>query len=342
MTSVDAAYYDGRASARRTVQVEFPGNGMVIVRGEGMELRLQFSQVRISARLGNTPRYLYLPDGARCEITDNDALDRVVERYGGNQAHRLLHFLESRYVTAVAALMITVGLVFATIEYGVPLLSRQVAFSLPQELEESLGREGLEVLDRGMFAPSKLDAKTRTNVFELFESLRRSGSVRVDVRLELRSSERLGANAFALPAGYVVITDGLVTLAESDEELLAVMAHEIGHVQHRHILRQILQNSLTALLVAGLFGDLTSIAGLSATLPTFLVQQKYSRQFEHEADRFAAAALVERNVAVDHLVSILRRLSRQYADVDKGVPDYLSSHPATDKRIESLLNDMNG
>jgi len=266
-------------------------------------------------------------------------VDAVVDRLGGYEAHRFLHFLESRYLTAIAALIVTVGIVFATIEYGIPLLSRHVAFSIPQDVEASLGREGLAVLDRKMFATSKLDAPTKTRVHRLFASLGQSDAVEAGVWLELRSSERLGANAFALPAGYVVITDDLIRLAASDEELIAVMAHEIGHVQHRHILRQILQTSLTALLVAGLFGDLTSIAGLSATLPTFLVQQKYSRQFEHEADQFAAATLRARKVPVEHLVNILRRLTQEHAGTGEEVLNYLSSHPATDKRIESLLED---
>lgn len=337
MTSVEAAYYDGRSSARRIVRIEFFDSGAVRIEGDGVALTLDFTEIRVSSRLGNTPRYFDLPDGARCEVSDNDAVDRVIGRLADRRPNRILHFLESHYLTAIAALIIAIGVVFAVIEYGIPALSRQVAYSMPQHLETSLGREGLEALDKGMFSPSKLDGKTRQRARQLFESLTQTDDPSLDLRLELRSSERLGANAFALPAGYVVITDDLIRLAENDEELLAVMAHEIGHVQKRHILRQILQNSLTALLVAGLFGDLTSIAGLSATLPTFLVQQKYSRQFEREADSYAASILEARGIPLNHLVNILRRLTRREPGGRGGMVDYLSSHPATEERIEALL-----
>lgn len=340
MISIEAAYYDGRSSARRGVRVDFDADGQVRIRGDGIALDLDYPALRISSRLGSTPRYLYLPGGGRLETSDNDGVDRVVGALGGHEVKRFLSFLESRYSIALAALVITVGVVFATIEYGIPLLARQVAFAMPNNIEASLGREGLGALDQGMFAPSQLDPRAQARAHELFTGLRHNLPVKVDARLELRASERLGANAFALPAGYVVITDDLVKLTRSEEELTAVMAHEIGHVQHRHILRQILQNSLTALLVAGLFGDLTSIAGLSATLPTFIVQQKYSRQFELEADGFATSYLRSQNLPVAHLANILKRLTEQQPGPGGGMLDYLASHPATDERIDALLEEQ--
>ncbi len=336
MIQTSAAYYDGRSSVRRNVELVFTEEGLVEIRGVDLDRSLEYPALRISSRLGNTPRYLYLPDGARLEVADNDAIDAAVERLGGYEGNRFLHFLESRYTTALAALVICLGVVFSVIEYGIPVLARQVAFALPPGVESTLGREGLETLDRGIFRPTTLDASTRSKLEELFRRLSSGDMERPDSRLELRSSPRLGANAFALPSGIVVVTDDLVTLAQRDEELLAVMAHEIGHVHHRHILRQVLQNSMTALLIAGLFGDLSSIAGLSATLPTFLVQQKYTREFEREADDFAAEALRARGISTIHLANILKRLTESHGGSDKGVLEYLSSHPATEERVELL------
>ncbi len=336
MIRTSAAYYDGRSSTRREVELIFNDQGAVQIRGENLERCHDYPELRISSRLGNTPRYVYLPDGARLEVADNDAVDAAVESLGGYEGNRLLHRLESRYTTALAALVICLGVVFAVIEYGIPVLARQVAFALPPGVESTLGREGLETLDRGLFRPTNLDASTRSKLESLFRTISNGDLGGPESRLELRSSPRIGANAFALPSGIVVLTDDLVKLAQEDEELLAVMAHEIGHVQHRHILRQILQNSMTALLVAGLFGDLSSIAGLSATLPTFLVQQKYTREFEREADAHAAETLRSRGISVVHLANILKRLSESHGLSDNGVLDYLSSHPATEERIELL------
>ncbi len=336
MIRVSAAYYDGRSSVRRAVELVFSEQGQVRIRGEDIDYSLEYPALRISCRLGDTPRYIYLPDGARLEVGDNDAIDSAIEQLGGYEGNRFLHLLESRYTTAFAALLVCLGVVFSIIEFGIPMLARQVAFALPPGVESTLGREGLQTLDRGIFRPTTLEAPIQSKLQGLFRILS-DGNVEIrDSRLELRSSARIGPNAFALPSGIVVMTDELVKLAQNDEELLAVMAHEIGHVHHRHILRQILQNSMTALLVAGLFGDLNSIAGLSATLPTFLVQQKYTRKFEREADAFAAETLRARGVSTVHLANILKRLSKSHGRSEGSLLDYLSSHPATEERVESL------
>ncbi len=336
MIQVSATYYDGQSSARRAADLVFTPQGRVEIRGENLDQAFEYPELRISSRLGNTPRYIYLPDGARLEVADNDAIDAAIQQLGGYEGNRFLHLLERRYTTAFAALLVCLGVVFSVIEFGIPLLARQVAFALPPGVESALGREGLQTLDRGLFRPTTLESSTQSKLRGLFQSLSNGDGDSPESRLELRSSPRLGANAFALPSGIVIMTDDLVKLAQKDEELLAVMAHEIGHVHHRHILRQILQNSMTALLVAGLFGDLSSIAGLSATLPTFLVQQKYTREFEREADLFAAETLRAHGVPAIHLANILKRLSDSHGGSESGVLDYLSSHPATEERVEAL------
>ncbi len=69
-------------------------------------------------------------------------------------------------------------------------------------------------------------------------------------------------------------------LADRDEELQAVFAHELGHAYYRHSLRSWLQNSATALLTAAVLGDITSISANVAALPTLLLENHFSHAFE--------------------------------------------------------------
>ena len=223
MTRISASYYDGRSSIRRAVELVFTDQGQVEIRGEDLNRSFDYPELRISSRLGNTPRYIYLPDGARLEVADNDAIDFVIGQLGGYEGNSFLHLLESRYTTALAALVICLGVVFSVIEYGIPLLAKQVAFALPPGVESTLGQEGLQTLDRAIFRPSTLSPSTQSKLQGLFQMLLNGGAERPDTRLEFRSSPQLGANAFALPSGIVVITDDLVRLAQDDEELIAVI-----------------------------------------------------------------------------------------------------------------------
>ena len=69
------------------------------------------------------------------------------------------------------------------------------------------------------------------------------------LRLELRAGGAIGPNAFALPSGIIMVTDELVRIAEHPEEFESVLAHEAGHMVHRHSLRMLLQGSASTLLM---------------------------------------------------------------------------------------------
>ncbi len=137
--------------------------------------------------------------------------------------------------------------------------------------------------------------------------------------VEFRASPIIGANAFALPGGIVIVTDQLMQLAEHDDEILAVLAHEIGHVKHRHVLRGLPQDSATALIIAGVTGDVSSITPLAAAAPTFLMRAPHSREHEAEADRHALQLMQQMGMAPHHFPAILNRMaSRGGEESDEG------------------------
>ena len=109
----------------------------------------------------------------------------------------------------------------------------------------------------------------------------------------------------------MVLTDELVALAERDEELVAVLAHEIGHVVHRHGLRQTIQSSMLAISVILLTGDLSSASAFVAALPTALAESRFSREFEREADDYALEYLLAAGVSPTHFARMLSRLEEQ-------------------------------
>lgn len=320
------------------MRVTIDDEGLVWVRGTGLEVRHALSDVKMAPRIGATPRSIFLPDGAKCETRDHDAVDRAAAAHRVGAPLRLLHAFESRLPLVVGALVATLLLGWATIEYGVPHLARQVAMALPHEVDQQLGREALEALDDLVFEPSQLAAPVRARLTRRFNELATATRPDGTVRLVFRASPKIGANALALPSGTVVMTDELVRLAAHEDEAVAVLAHELGHIEGRHVLHSVLQNSATVVLIALATGDLASLGALSATLPTLLLQMKYSRAFELEADDYAAAVLPRLGVAPERLVAILRRLENRTSGGGHVVLDYLSTHPATEERIRHLID----
>jgi Zn-dependent protease with chaperone function len=338
LTTFEACYLDGRSSSAQAVQVTIDDDAQVWVRGAGLELRYPLSDVTISPRLGSTLRSITLPGGARCETTDNDTVDRAAAIHRVGRLGRGLHVVESRLPLVAGALVATLLLGWATIEYGVPSLARHLAMVVPQQIDQKLGREALGFLDEAIFEPSQLETPIRTRLRARFNELTEATRAASATRLVFRASPAIGANALALPSGIVVMTDELVRLAAHEDEVAAVLAHELGHVHGRHALRSILQHSTTVALIAAATGDLTSLGALSATLPTLLVELKYSRTFEREADDYAAALLPRFGIPPDRLAAMLRRLEGEASGHDNGLFGYLSTHPATEERIRRLTD----
>jgi len=111
------------------------------------------------------------------------------------------------------------------------------------------------------------------------------------------------------------------------------MAHEVGHVLHRHSLQQIYRSVGVILVISVLLGDVTSVTSIGASLPAVLVESGYSREFEYEADAVAAEYLNRKGWGTKPLIEILIRLSTKVGGSERSL---LSTHPATEDRVRAL------
>ena len=328
MTDVRALYFDGKSSDGHKVSIGLDEQQQLLrVRGAGIDLGWPIAQVRASDRIGSSQRYIYFSDGSQCQSGDNDGVDQLFAAREPAAA-RLLHRWENGLGYALGALVLTVAAAWAFIALGIPAIAKQVAFALPPATEKLIGSDALAALDRFVFAPSKLPPERQAALRKIHAGMAASGD-----RLEFRRGGRVGANALALPAGIIILTDELVELSKDDRELESVLAHETGHLRQRHILRHVLQNSATALLIAVTVGDITSLTSLAAAAPTLLLQAKFSRDFEREADDFALAYMAQRGIPPEMFGAILKRMEEKRGG-GKNDSDYLSTHPATRERIE--------
>ncbi|HTH44467.1 MAG TPA: M48 family metallopeptidase, partial [Oxalicibacterium sp.] len=210
--------------------------------------------------------------------------------------------------------------------YALPLAADAIARHLPAGVEHSIGKGTLEFLDHRILAPSKLPAARRDAIVERFRSLKPPQDGAPSYEIVFRSS-RIGPNAFALPSGQIVLTDELVKLMKDDDELMSVLAHELGHLHERHLMRRIVQSSAVGAVVTILFGDVSAVV---ANIPTLLLDMKYSRDAERDADDYAIAMLKANGIPLSHMAEAFERLRQKEGGA--GMP-YLSSHPPTAERI---------
>ena len=163
---------------------------------------------------------------------------------------------------------------------------------------------------------------------------------RKDVTYRFHVIDSPMVNAFALPGGYIYVTRGLLTLANSEAELAAVIGHEIGHVTARHAAERMSHGTLAGLGAAVLGAAVGGGAGQAASLGSNLYISSYSRGQEHQSDelgvRYLSRAGYDPRAMSDFLRSLDAQSKLEAKEKGKGGSgfNYFSTHPLTAERVQ--------
>ena len=344
--TISATYFDGRSAIAHAITLTL-SDGVLGVRGVTIARDEPITVLRVSEAMGAAPRLISFPDGAHCEVRDHAGMAHMLAASGFEDS--LVVRLQNRWRWALVSIGVTLAVVFAGYHWGLPAASEWLAFQVPEAALSRMGGSALDILDRTAFSPSKLPAARQQVLRGAFERLVAPGDAKPRYVLHFRHGGAIGANAMALPDGSIVVTDPLIGLAEHDEEILSVLTHELGHIHRRHGLRMLIQGSIVAFVVSFYIGDVSSVA---AGLPTLLLQARYSRNHEREADDYGAAMLKANGLSPRLLADMLAKLEASHrtktgkgkgdaesqAEDQSAASSYLKSHPATRERIDALNN----
>lgn len=355
MTSALHGHWQPSDSAARTTAVlhlqeqtfalQLAGNTTPSYQGDGHALK-------VSDRVGNIPRTVTLPDHSQFITQDNDALDRWLKQAqhtGKNSG--ILHTLESQWRWVGFAFLFTIAFLITSLTWGLPWASNKIAHEMPPGANQALAEGTLKTLDKVIFEPSDLSKKQQQEIRTRFRNqLLPTDKEGFTYTLHFRHmpggfTKDGIPNAFALPSGEVVVTDRLVELAKTPEELDAILLHEIGHVVHRHSMRQVIQSSALAVALIMITGDAAAIEEWTLALPSFLLESSYSRDFESEADHYAFEQMLARDMDPVYFGTMMKRITtdgsdklseeeRELSDKAESALKYLSSHPSSPERIQ--------
>ena len=348
-------YFDGVSSRPWPASVGMEDAGLRIV-GDGVDRRFAADEPGFSPATDRGPARITLPDGGLCEIDDRAAADSLFASLGYRRPRA--DRLTSRTSHAVAITLAFIGAMAVIYVWGVPLAADIAVRWAPHRWDQALGEQVMNAFDeRHVFRPTTLSQARQDRLLQRFDALRLPGDAsssappvsHADLRLAFR---RLGVpNAFALPGNRIVVTDEIVALAgEDDDALLTVLAHEVGHVEHRDAMRQLARSTLTSVIAAWYFGDVSNAA---AAVAGGIGTMHYSRDAEHRADLYALKTMQLNGIETRSAADLFRRLETWRPAAPKtseggggkndGVdtpirkrlrlPEYLSTHPATDDRV---------
>ena len=329
-------FLDGLSAKRINASLQLINNtslSLVIDNNDIAPIIVDCGDIRIEAPLGDTPREIELGDERLFVSDDHEGVEQINKLTQQSAfPFSLEHRLEKSLTAVILFSCLMIGFVWAITVHGIPAAAKTIAFEMPEYIEEQLSTS-LDLLDQTVFESSNLPIKKQVQIRTLFAK-HLAHHKALNPHIHFRSG--MGANALALPNGDIVFTDDLVNLVENEQELVAVLFHELGHLHHKHITRRILQGSMVTLVVILLTGDLDAV-DIVTGVPTLVIDLAYSREFELEADRYALSMLKASNISVNVFSSLMTRLS-SHANVDGEdrikMNDFLSTHPHLQDRIK--------
>lgn len=313
--------------------VTLPLQGLVLKRG-GAANRLYFCSH--PARPG---WQVYTPDAAFLQapaLAGHPALAAL----GAARRRHHLHFW-SLALGGLAVVALVLGQMWWALD-GVSLLA---ARQVPVSAEERIGST---VMDQYKVGKALMDEKEAKRLLAPLTGPLAAAlpSKRYTLRFYVVNDPAI--NAFALPGGYMVINSGLILKASRADELQGVLGHEISHVTQQHGVRAVIRSTGLFVVAQALLGDASGLVALVANAAPLLINQKYSRDFEREADAKGYELLKRANVdphgMADFFRIVMAEEKRQMAQVKdanarkvmEATRGFLGTHPETPERIATL------
>ncbi len=223
-------------------------------------------------------------------------------------------------------LLIVFGLIWM-IFYFLPIIPDRDDLKLSLEKEEQLGDYIVEEVLAYEAGFSQISGPYLDSVMLVIEKRLLDAIGTTEYDYKIRVIDNPAINAFALPGGYILICSGLLAFADSAEEVAAVMAHEMGHIENRHVVSRLAREFGITILLSGdaiVLGEIGRAAASTA----------FDRQQERRADDFALETLYNAGISPRYLGVFFRRLKSEQGKADRQI-ELLSTHPHVNSRIKA-------
>lgn len=318
-----ARFNDGLTSASHIVDVEVEDGALAFAAG-GADHCWPLVDLRIE-KIGDRAR-LSLGD-ARL-LVDAKAW-RLATGAAGAAVETRHRSLERKLVIALTAGGIAVA---ALLFVGIPAVSPVLAQMTPPQFEQQLGENFNAQL--ALAFPSCEGTSGQAALADLGRRL--SAQAQTNFPIQVRAVEAPMVNAFALPGGLVVVTDDLIEMARSPDELAAVVAHETAHVEKRHVMQSVWRSMGLGLVLDLVIGGGTGAGQQAVLLAANFADLRFSRAAEVEADRRGMQLLEGAGLSSQGMAPFFERLAtKNEGPSAAAVKELISSHPDTRGRART-------
>jgi predicted Zn-dependent protease len=327
-------FVDGQTSVNHQVNIQVNNVSLRIIKNAEIVATWAFDKVHVKEdwhdETGAILGYRDTPD-AGLSIYQKGVFQRIQQCIPKFQ--RASYIIPHKSLFVVGLGIAAIASIFILLPF-LKLATSALTFIVPYAVEKKLGDIVVEDMARD-FEPCD-DEKSLAMLTKISNRLMpHTEQDKLQAQLHLYKEPQ--ANAFSLPGGHIAVLSGLLWEAQTEDELAAVIAHEMGHMVKRDALSAYVQAQ--GLNIIGIMVGSSGAYGGVAELASFVQILRYSRELELEADDYAVKVLTKAGYSTQGLSTFLTRMENETPEAFGKVSEYmeiLSTHPNTAERVKRI------
>lgn len=323
MKESNVRYFDGVAMQAQTVEITL-SNDTLIIQTTDLTVEWPVAELKI-LDLPHEGKPCIIgciaQQGARLLVTDAAFYAQLIERIPDQhiqKSHVHHHWRHLLMFSAIAVVLLGLAV------WSVPFFAPTIARNIPHSWDDALGKFTIEQITAGY--QECTDPKGRAALNVMIAKLTQHQNL--ERPFDIKVVDMDDFNAFAVSGFHLVIMKGLIDTAKNSDEVAGVMAHEMAHSIQHHPTAGLITDLGIRIIIGSAIGNFPD-AGIA------LLNFRYSREKEYEADKIGVKLLNEANLSAEGLAGFFETIIKHVGDEPKFL-EYISTHPSTSDRIERV------
>ncbi|ANO49516.1 peptidase M48 Ste24p [Flavobacterium columnare] len=331
ITKAQAIYYDGVSSKPHLVELflDIRKNCLFFENKEKGCLNWSINELDHTFQSNLVVLHYKLDVSQNIQITDQKFIQEFKQylsenkQLDWNQKIRNLNLI----IVISIAMILFVSVIFSYF-YVVPWLGEKAAVLLPQSFDDKLG---VSAFNQFILTENKKEKES-----QLLQEFADQLKLKNTKKLHFTIVDSPIVNAFALPDGNIVVYKGILDKIKTYEELVALLGHETAHVNQRHAIKLLCRDLSGYLFLSVMLGDINGIMSVVGQHADSLYSLSFSRNFETQSDEEGFKLMLANQIDPKGMIDLFTTLEKEENSTALSVPEFLSSHPITKERINTI------
>jgi predicted Zn-dependent protease len=326
---ITAFFYDGKSSSQQEIELFFDSNKECIhfVSPDGAQNSWPISEIEFDQQ----STVLQLSFGTdliqHIKIEDSNFIKKInqfrKEKGLIGWYQKLIDLKTALHWGIAVSIIAIIGLCYM---YVIPWVGEKSVVLIPEEYDNNLGTSAW--IENEYFVAIDSSKTKILNDFAKQLNLKNTKELKFTV------VESNDVNAFAMPDGNIVVFNGILNEMKNYDELVGLIGHEASHVNNRHSMKMLCRSLSGYLFVSLILGDANGVMAVIGDNANTLQSLSFSREFEQKADFDGLQIIADNNVNPRGMSNLFKRLQDDKSNFS--VPEFLSSHPVTEERINYI------